>query len=504
MQRRTFLKSAGLAGAAGTAFGILRHPRHAHAAWGDWPADKLDAKIPDERQAESVLELFMYGGMNAFDTFYTVPTWGMGQNRFLNAYRPESEQRFGQCGYPGELTEAFGEDALGETIHLGPWISALRERPDILARMRVVVQRHDLLPHEGANPIALTGSRLGSPRLAGVGAAIQRHFLEQPGGLRATPYAYVLYPGVEFPTDNVRAASAVGFHPGSARPLSVTVDPNSQLGALLGRPAVAGRRAEFDGAVDHYLRAYQQRFRPGGKGAPTRAAERSNYEFAHFARNGAAQLESVLPTSIFDPIAGEACGDNEGVDKPAMQARLAANLLTRANDRARYVQWIDGGLRPNGAGGHDTHDNHVNDSSRNVGHTMQALADIINKPDEKNPDKIDLDTTMVVINTEFGRTPHRQDEQSGGLNHWPQGMVNVFIGGPVSAKEKGVYGAITEDQGFAQTYVTPAENRMLVMMALGIYPFSSQTFAVGDVAGGVKDELAAATRLMQVYLGLKA
>ena len=65
-------------------------------------------------------------------------------------------------------------------------------------------------------------------------------------------------------------------------------------------------------------------------------------------------------------------------------------------------------------------------------------------------------------------------------------------------------GAITEDQGFAQSYISPAENRMLVMMALGIYPFSSQTFAVGDVAGGVKDELAAATRLAQVYLGLKA
>jgi hypothetical protein len=502
MQRRTFLKTAGVATAAGAAFSVLRHPRRAQAAWGDWPEDKLEAMIPDARQAESVLELYMYGGMNAFDTFYTVPTWGMGQQRFLNAYRPESEQRFAQCGYPGELTEAFGDDALGETIHLGPWISALRQRPDILARMRVVVQRHDLLPHEGANPYALTGSRLGSPRLAGVGAAIQRHFLEQPGGLRATPYAYVLYPGVEFPTDNVRAASAVGFHPGSARPLSVTVDPNSQLGALLARPAVLGRRDEFDGAIDHYLRSYQQRFRPGGKGAPTRAAERSNYEFAHFARNGAAQLESVLPNSIFNPIAGDACGDNEAVDKPAMQARLAANLLTRANDRARYVQWIDGGLRPNGAGGHDTHGDHVQDASRNVGHTMQALADIINKPDENDPGKIDLDKTMVVINTEFGRTPHRQDET--GLNHWPQGMVNVLIGGPVTAKEKGIYGAISEPEGFAQTFVTPAENRMLVMMALGIYPFSSQTFAVGDVGGGVKDELAAATRLMQVYLGLKA
>jgi hypothetical protein len=502
MQRRTFLKTAGAATAAGAAFSVLRHPRQAQAAWGDWPEDKLEAMIPGERQAQSVLELFMYGGMSSFDTFYTVPKWGMGNQTFLNAFYAETMQRYGQCGFPGELTEAFADDAMGETVHLGPWVSALRARPDIVDRMRIVVQRHDLLPHEGANPIALTGSRLGSPRLAGVGAAIQRHFLEQPGGLRATPYAYVLYPGVEFPTDNVRAASAVGFHPGSARPLSVNVDPNSQLSQLLGRPALTGRRAEFDAAIDHYLRDYQQRFRPGGKGAPTRAAERSNYEFAHFARNGADQLQSVLSADLFTPVGGMECGSNEGVDKPQMQARMAANLLTRATDRARYVQWIDGGLSPNGAGGHDTHDNHVNDASRNVGHTMQALADIINKPGEGDPNKLDLDETMIVINTEFGRTPHKQG--GSGLNHWPQGMTNVLIGGPVTAAEKGIYGAITEDQGFAQTYISPAENRMLVMMALGIYPFSSQTFAVGDVGGGVKTELEAAQRLMQVYLGLKA
>ena len=501
MQRRTFLKTAGVATAAGAAFSVLRHPRHAQAAWGDWPADKLDAMIPAERQAKGVLELYLYGGMNAFDTFYTVPKWGMNQDRFLNAYYPQTVQRFGQCGFAGELTEAFAEDALGETVHLGPWIAPLRARPDIVSRMRVLVQRHDLLPHEGANPYALTGSRLGSPRLAGVGAAIQRHFLEQQGGLRATPYAYVLYPGVEFPTDNVRAASAVGFHPGSARPLSVTVDPNSSLSELLGRPAVSGRRVEFDAAVDHYLRTYQNRFRAGGKGAPTRAAERSNYEFAHFARNGADQLQSVLSADLFQPIGGEECGSNEGVDKPQMQARMAANLLTRATDRARYVQWIDGGLQPNGSGGHDTHDSHVYDSSRNVSHTMQALADIINAPGETDPNKVDLDETMIVINTEFGRTPHRQGDT--GLNHWPQGMVNVLIGGPITAAERGIYGAITEEQGFAQTWISPAENRMLVMMALGIYPFSSQTFAVGDVGGGVKDQAEAAKRLMQVYMGIK-
>ncbi len=501
MQRRTFLKSAGIAASAGAAFSVLRHPRQAQAAWGDWPADKLEAMIPSERQAKGVLELYLYGGMNAFDTFYTVPKWGMNQERFLNAYYPQTVNRYAQCGFAGELTEEFAEDQNGEMVHLGPWVSPLRVRPDIVSRMRIVVQRHDLLPHEGANPYALTGSRLGSPRLAGVGAAIQRHFLEQPDGLRAAPYAYVLYPGVEFPTDNVRAASAVGFHPGSARPLSVTVDPDSQLAVLLGRPNLVGRRAEFDAAVDHYLRSYQQRFKPGGKGTPTRSAERSNYEFAHFARRDADKLQGILSGDLFAPIGGEECGTNVGVDKPRMQARMAANLLTRATDRARYVQWIDGGLAPNGSGGHDTHDSHVQDASRNVSHTMQALADIINTPGEGDPNKIDLDETMVVINTEFGRTPHRQGDT--GLNHWPQGMINVMIGGPMTSAERGVYGAITEEEGFAQTWVSPAENRMMVMMALGIYPFSSQTFAVGDVAGGVKDQLEAAKRLAQVYLGIK-
>lgn len=500
MQRRTFIKSLGGATAAGAAFAILKHPRRAEAYWGEWPADKLDAMLPEGRQAESVLELYLYGGMNAFDTFYTVPTWGQNEERYLHAYYPQTMARFGGCGFSGELTEEFAPDSAGTMIHLGPWVTPLRSRPDIVERMRVLVQRHDLLPHEGANPYALTGSRLGSPRLAGVGASIQRHFLERPGGLRAAPYAYVLYPGVEFPTDNVRAASAIGLHPGSARPMSVTVDPNSQLSFLLGRPAVADFRDAHDAAVDHYLAAYQQRFRPGGKGQATRSSERSNYEFAHFARRGADQLAGILPNDLFAEKNGALCGQ-DNTDKSAMQARMAASLLTRATDRARYVHWIDGGLIPNPSGGHDTHDNHVNDASRNVSHTMQCLVDIINKPGENDPNKVDLDKTMVVINTEFGRTPHRQGDS--GLNHWPQGMVNVIIGGPITKTERGVYGSIKQDQGYADTYVTPAENRMIVMAALGIYPFSSQTFAVGDVTGGVKNQAEAAARLRDVYMGLK-
>src|SRR5687767_1317779 len=129
MQRRTFMKSIGVATAAGASFGILRHPRRAEAYWGEWPGDKLDAMIPVERQAKSVLEVFLYGGMNAFDTFYTVPTWGMNDERYLRAFYAQTQARFGQCGYGNTLTDEFAEDAKGTMVHLGPWVTPLRVRP---------------------------------------------------------------------------------------------------------------------------------------------------------------------------------------------------------------------------------------------------------------------------------------------------------------------------------------------------------------------------------------
>ncbi len=252
--------------------------------------------------------------------------------------------------------------------------------------------------------------------------------------------------------------------------------------------------------MDHYLQAYQSRFRRQAKGAASRSAERANFEYAHFARKGAAELQSVLSSDLFQPLSGSSCGTTD-TSMPAMQARLAANLLTRSDNQARYVHWIDAGLTPHPSAGHDTHDSHVTYASRNVSHTLEELVKIINAPGENDPNKIDLDDTMIVLNTEFGRTPYPQDGGTG-LNHWPQGYVNVLIGGPIESR--GIFGNITSDQGMAQEWLSPSENRMLILMALGIYPFTSQTFAVGDVGGGVSDEVEAAKRLKEVYMGITA
>ena len=104
-------------------------------------------------------------------------------------------------------------------VELGPFAARLWDRPDVVDRMRLVVQKHNLEPHEAAVPMALTGRPVGQPNAAGLGAHIQRARID--AGLtpdRASPHAYVFATG-GISSDNVAAAAAAGTHPGSARPL---------------------------------------------------------------------------------------------------------------------------------------------------------------------------------------------------------------------------------------------------------------------------------------------
>jgi hypothetical protein len=522
MKRRTFIKRAAGATAAASAgvFAILRFPRGANAAgWGAWPEDKLDAFLAPEQQARSVLELHVNGGMSAFDTFYTVPSWGEPPAyRFLYCMDEGApwvgpdpsnniQGRWLDCtGGSGNLSVPFeAQDANGVGIHLGPWTYPFRNRPDVLNRMRIVVTAHDQAAHEGANPVSFTGLRLGNPRMAGLGTAIQRYFAENPeapggGGIRPAPYSYVLYPEGYKPFNAV-AASSVGAHPGSARPLVVSVEPNSELSQLLARSAL-DRPQAFDRAVAYYRAEYESRLRAFGHSTPARSAERANYEFATFAREHATELTNILSGDLFAPVAPPAavCNDPQnGDDMPRMQARMAASLLTRNDNAARYVLWIDAGLDPAITGGHDTHNYSVNLNGINYPHTFQALLDVIATPEQAGmPGLINLDETMVIINTEFGRTPEPQGSPGAptlGTNHHPEGYVQVFIGGPVQGRS--VYGAIREGDGSADgVFARPAQSRMMALQAMGIYPFSTQSYNVAE--GGASDELEAAQRINQL------
>lgn len=525
MKRRTFIKSAGSTAAVAGAgvFSILKFPRGANAAgWGAWPDDKARALLPQEMQANKVLELHVNGGMSSFDTFYTIPTWGAGDFRFMHIFdengpnvpggQPQQtlQGRYQTCGFDGELAVPFGAaDGDGNDIYLGPWAYPFRSRPDVLDRMRVVVTGHEQAAHEGANPLSFTGLRLGNPRMAGLGTAVQRYFTENPdapggGGVRAAPYSYVLYPEGYKPFNAV-AASAVGSHPGSARPLVVSVEPGSELTNLLARSALDDPAA-FDQAINYYRSTYEARLRAHGHSSPSRSPERSNYEFSAFAREHAPELIDILSPDLFAgiPAPTPVCAVPQlGVnDMPAMQARMASTLLTRQTDAARYVLWIDAGLNPVPTGGHDVHNRSVEMNGLNLPHTFQSLLNIIDGPNHPSPGAeglLDLDDTMIVINSEFGRTPDPQGA-STGTNHHPEGYVQVFIGGPISGRS--VRGHMTEGDGFAaaEGIVSPAQSRMMMLQGMGIYPFSSQSYNVAE--SGATDELEGATLIRDEFLGV--
>lgn len=527
MKRRSFIKTAASASAVAGAgvFSILKYPRGAQAAgWGAWPMDDRDkaaAFLPAELQPEGVLELHVNGGMSCFDTFYTIPEYGQDDYRFMYVFdedAPASEGRqlidtlqgrWESCntGY-GSMTRSLEvTDALGNEIHLGPWTWPFWSRPDVIARMRVVVTAHDQVAHEGANPKSFTGLGLGNPRMAGVGTAIQRYFSENEdatggGGIRPAPYSYVLYPAGYAPFNAV-AASSVGSHPGSAKPLVVSVEPDSELTNLLAR-SVTENPAAFDDAVAFYRAEYAARLRKFGHSSPARSGERENYDFSVFARENAPVLTDILQPSLFNAINAPAqlCQTNTGItdDMPAMQARLAANLITRQQNAARYVLWIDAGLQPRPTGGHDVHSASVRYNATNLSHTFGALLD--NIVDPANPragdeTRIDLDRHMVVINTEFGRQPVQQGN-STGTNHHPWGYAQIFIGGPIT--QTSVYGGIQESDGYATTSVSAAQSRMMILQAMGIYPFSTQSYNVSD--GGFLDEAEAALAIRNTFLGL--
>ena len=188
MDRRSFLKlcSAGLVGTAGLscdpdASGLPLPPVGngpplsgslpvSNQPWGIPPVGSEHSLLPAAARPEAMLEVFLLGGMSPWETFYTVPQfcdpsqggpyagqqWWMFQDGGCS--QRSTECWFSSCnGGSRPLYEPFAVDASGVTVNLGPFIYPLRDRPDILSRMRVWVLSHEVEPHAVAIPFAVTG-----------------------------------------------------------------------------------------------------------------------------------------------------------------------------------------------------------------------------------------------------------------------------------------------------------------------------------------------------------
>lgn len=508
MRRRDFLRISGAA--AGAGLGMSLFPNRGWATpFGEFPSAVLDRALPAEFRAKNVLEVFLYGGLSCWETLYLVdeygtpadPTHPNEQFYTFSGTGPDSVSAAvtgcGNGGVPDGVD--FALDANGKMVKIGPFAIPLRNRTDVLDRMRLLVHRHNLEPHEAAIPLALTGKPVGSPSLAGLGAHLQRYFLERDASARKSPFSYVFSTG-GIPGDNVSAASTTGLHPGLARPLSIKVDNAQRLYELLARGTVGGppEKAQYDALLTAHVDGYRQRLRFGGGGNPLRSTRLTNLAQAAVAVSGSDSVAAVLDSSLFVPQGATVCGQTNSINVPGMSLNLARHLLTHPTEPARYACVVDTGLfEASGGGGYDTHTENSRDTARNFQNSMQQLMSIINAPGENDATKISLDDTLVIVNTEFGRTPTPQSVN--GRNHHPYGYVTALIGGPIRASQKGVVGAIGAD-GRATSFVTPSESRIAALLALGIWPFSPEAFFVSDVQG-VSTEPDAVTAVTQRVLG---
>jgi hypothetical protein len=477
--------------------------RRAHAQFGAFPGGAEAVTLPEGVRAKRVLEVFLYGGLSQWETLYFVRNYGTPTdpqyaNQQYYTYAASNATQLTRCGTASfDTPRDFGTDALGAMVEIGPFADRLWQRSDVVDRMRIVVQKHTLEPHEAAVPQALTGRPVGQPIAAGLGAHVQRARLES--GLtpdRASPYSYVFATG-GVSSDNVSAAAAAGIHPGAARPLLIKTDNASTFTSLLGRQTVGGARAGHDAVVQAYTQQYNGRL-TWPTGTRVRSARTDDFEVAFNNTKRVDAIAGVVDANLFADRSGTSCQQTRARDIPLMGLTAAARLLTHPTEPASYVCVSDTGLyEASGGGGYDTHTDNARDTAMNFDNMLKSLLGIINGPSESDPNKLNLDDTLIILNTEFGRTPRAQG--STGRNHHPYGYVTAFIGGPTT---KGVSGAIGPS-GVADMYATPAQNRIAALLALGIWPFSQEAFAVSDVPGAT-GEVDAALKAMQSCLGRTA
>jgi hypothetical protein len=500
MKRRTFLTAAGGAGAAVLLGPWIRRSRA--APFGTFPGGTASVQLPAGERAQKILEIFLYGGLSTWETLYFVREYGTAAdpdypNTQYHAYAAANASALAACGGT-DVERPFAADGNGAMVEIGPFAGRLDTRPDVVARMRLVVQRHTLEPHEAAVPMALTGRPVGQPNAAGLGAHIQRARLD--GGLapdRASPHAYVFATG-GISSDNVAAAAAAGAHIGAARPLLVKTDNAASFSSLLQRAEVGANRASHDALVDAYVQQYRDRLAWPGRGR-VRSARTDDMVAAQQTSAKVDAIRAVLVDGILDQRNATACGTTRR-SLPHMGLEAARHLLTHPVEPASYVCVSDVGLyEASGGGGYDTHTLNARDTAANFDHLLAGLLAIVNAPGEDDPAKLSLDDTLIILNTEFGRTPNRQG--TSGRNHHPYGYVSAFIGGPITAAYRGVSGAIGRDgNAVPATAATPSENRMAALLAMGIWPFAAEGFNVAD-APSATTELQAAQRAMGKFLG---
>ncbi len=516
MKRRTFLKYA--ANTVASASATLAFPGivKANTPWAVLPASVGD--LPKYK----VLEIFCPGGASQWENFWVShdgPSGGDLNSLSLGGATDHLNWR-GLGEYVAKLqwqncpeapafstqTKPFEVDENGTPVSWGPATSPLW-RQDIFNRCRMMVTKHSEDLHAFASFRTMTGRRFGSPRAASLGAAIQHHFQSLPQQ-QDIPYSYVFAPkhlGVEY---YLTHSTLIGQHPGPSLPLGLKVgDP---IGGLLKRQGIS---SQADQLFNELRNQYRDLLRWQGSGSPVRSPDFSSYDAASHYLVNAGQLDNLLGGDMLQAGTTTPCTSDpehsfEALSNPTKRSlELAAHMLSNG---ARHITVIDGGLPAsllrNSSRPYDAHNNStgqnrsvVESTSVHLFNLLQSLAAIIDGSSGSpqsglvlaapSGPKINLDDTLVLIHTEFNRTPspgigvNEDDYAYAGREHFPDATLAVLIGGPVTGRA--IQGGIILDNGSAESAIathplSPTDVHAGVLLAAGIDPLAPDNFTVGD------------------------
>ena len=510
LSRRAFLRRVGLGAPAAAAAWQLGVASRAEGAsgkpWGTYPSWAKLAEVPKSKRPKHVLEIFLAGGLTPWETFYAIdkPEYGLKGDPLKDEMwwtfqsGPNAMSKWlGACGLgAADPLQIFALDANGAVVKFTSLTEPLRSRADVIGRMRMHVVSHGLFPHNPAIALALTGSRSGTARHAGVGAAVQRAAVANGELSAGEASAYVLR--LTEDVFSFGSADETGLHPAWARPLAIEVVPGK-------KPVLADAIAiDQPSEAVAKLRAYElaqldAALTPPGAAAPVRSALRDNLQLADAALAQYSKAAAGWKFADFKVGPGSSCGWPYVADHTSVLLGLATKLIKDPAAGARHVtvcdtSFLDGGAMPDA---YDFHSQLPRRAATQLSHFFAQLEQRINKPGENDPNKLDLDDTLIVLNTEFGRSPGLQTDT--GRNHHPAAYVTMMFGGPIGPQNKGIVGAIHPD-ATPKDALTPAQTRAAVLAALGVWPFEPELFDVSEM-GGATDELAAALHLRNVVLG---
>jgi hypothetical protein len=427
-----------------------------------------------------ILQCFLTGGVSFWETFWVTqkvsggPDWrnfDAAVQSLIWRCAPDSV-----AANQPELVQSFAT-AGGTPVFWGPATKPLW-RPDILPRARLVAERHGAAPHQVAGALGLTGFTLGRTTASGLGAKIAHRAMDLVKS--PTPYSYVLVPPSSGGLFNfVPAAAANGRHPAYAQPLTIKVgDP--LLASLL-------PRANMTPEADELTRSYQALAREHLRyhaGDLVRSAGFRSYDAAVDFLVNAKLLAQYITPQLLQVSPGPTCGVAPARQSPTMldnptktSLELATKLLTAGG--ARCVCVFDAGLWWN----YDTHvgpDDHITITSSNILNFCAALASQIDPTGGGNPSLLNLNDTMIVIQSEFGRTPY-VDTSLGGRDHWPAGFPALLIGGPITPSLGMTIGGSIDAAGIGQNAFSPTDLHAAVLLAAGVNPFAPGNLVVDDL-----------------------